>query len=218
MTFSSKKTKATVLAQLASALGGLGYVLFRTDPSTLRAEFRRNVNDDVLVGIQVEFCDGVVASKTLTNMQASFGVRSAKLLSIYCGLHGQPFSDAYLPIGGFMRGFAPDGNARLWSFEVPNRMEHAEEFRAAVEGLFHRLLQEYDSAEKQIARLTAGNDAHVHWNDLFFVPVAHLYLGQFDAARAVAKRALDSARTPAFAASYQSFYQRVVQAGVRTNP
>ncbi len=117
-----------------------------------------------------------------------------------------------------MRGFAPDGNARLWSFEVPNRMEHAEEFRAAVAGLFHRLLQEYDSAEKQIARLTAGNDAHVQGNDLFFVPVAHLYLGQFDAARAVAKRALDSARAPAFAASYQSFYQRVVQAGVRTNP
>lgn len=211
MTFASKKTKSAVLSLLVPRLLELGYREHRRDQKTLRTEFRRRLNGDVTVGLQLEFFDGPIAAANRTHMQATFGIASRKLLTIYAALHGEQLNEEFLPISGSMRALEPGGNGEGWVFEIPGHIRQADNFLNVVADPLERLIVMYDSADKQIAQLLHCKDRTIHWNDSFFEPVAYLYLGQPEAARSAAARVLEGARTPAFAEAYRRFYLRVLQ-------
>jgi hypothetical protein len=208
-TFASKKTKASVLSLLSPRLSALGYREHQQEPSTMRTEFRRSMNSDVSVGLQLEFFDGPLAGANITRLRGTFGVASSKLLAIYFRLHNEQRNADFLPIGGSLAAFAPSGSDGSWFFELPQRTEEAAHLIEAVRGPLEQLLIEYDSADKQVANLLGGSRDGVNWNDCFFEPVAHIYLGQFAAAKSAAQKVLASARTSEFAAAYRPFYERV---------
>lgn len=212
MTFASTATKRTVLARVRAEVESSGYTLYSSEKRTLRTQFRRSLTEDVVVGLQVDFFDGGIASANRVHMNASFGIASKKLLAIYYELHNESLQDDYLPIGGSLQQWAPNRVEGSWSFEVPVSMEHAQHFGATIKGALEDLLRNYDSAEKQISMLLPRQSVGVHWNDYFFEPIGHLYLGNRQEAVATAKRTLEAAPNAAFRASYAGFYKSVIHA------
>ena len=212
MTFASAKTKSAVIAGVLAAVEPSGYRLYASEAKTHRTQFRRKLTDDVVVEVQVEFFDGALASAEMVHMQATFGIASKKLLAIYYKLFDEPPKEDFFPIGGSLRQHAPNKSEGSWSFEVPARMEHAQHFGLTIRESLEELLRSYDTAEKQIASLPQNKALEVHWNDYFFDPIGHLYLGQKQEAIAVAKQKLEAAPNEAFKASYRHFYESVVRA------
>jgi hypothetical protein len=214
----SKKTKASVLAALRAELAGFGYSLFKQEPDLSTTEYRRELTEDVVVGLQVDFFDGPYAGANLVSMRASFGIASRDLLAIYYKLHNERPRDDYLPIGGSLSQFAPSEAGGCWSFEVPARMEHVRHFVETVQGPFEDLVGRYDTAGKQIERLLLGKTGEAWWNDYFFAPIGYLYLSQGAEAVAAAKRTIEGDTNELFVSSYRKFYERVVIAAGQLSP
>ena len=143
--FASKKTKSAVLALLAPRLNRLGYFEFTQEPATLRTEYRRQLNDDVSAGLQIEFFDGPIAGPNITHLQVTFGIASRKLLEIYYRLHGEQYSVNFLPIGGTLKAFAPVTNSGSWSVELPEKTQQLEHLCSAVAGPLQQILDSLDS-------------------------------------------------------------------------
>jgi hypothetical protein len=122
-TFASKKTKTTVLSLLSPRLNTMGYREHRQDPSTVRTEYRRSMNSDVTVGLQLEFFDGPLAGASSTRLRGTFGIASARLLSIYSRLHNDQPSTEFLPISGSLAAFAPSGGAGHGSSSFPTKQQ-----------------------------------------------------------------------------------------------
>ena len=212
MTFASRKTKKAVLALFESGLISLGYCLHRQESGSLQTEYRRDLNDDVSVSLQLDFFDGPLAGADITRLSAVVGLASKKLLALYAQLHESRPSADYFPISVSLRSMAPPGREGSWFFELPGKSGDSQAFLDMAKGRLEELLALYDSADKQIQRLLGEKTEDVSWNQAFFEPIAYIHLGQFSAAREAAEKVLASPANPAFSNAYKLFYANVLRA------